>query len=472
VAGCDYRFGPFLLMPGRRRLLRAGEELRLSTRAFALLVTLVERAGAVVPRQDLIARAWPGTVVEEVNLRVHISALRAALRTDGLAQRYIENVPGQGYCFVAPVNPHRAQAAGAEAARLPILGRDADIDRLAAELPRLRFVSLVGTGGVGKTALADAVAARLASQEGFRLCRADFALADDGSTPAAILADAAGLPRAEGADPLGALARHFDSLPLLVLFDHCEYRLQEAAALAEALLSRMPRAVLLACSREPLLADGETLYRPAPLGLPSPWPGSTAAEVLAAPSAALFQRCALQHDPGFTLSDVDAPALAALCIQLDGLPLAIALSAGLVTAFGVRELPSRRHERYAGLVDKPACLPRRQRTLPASLEWSYQRLPLREQIVLRHLAGFRHPFSLADAICAIRCSQLPPPVVLEIVMALVAKSFIGVEPGQWGTMYRLLNTTRVFALEKLRAAGEGDAAMLHTDASAAMAVRA
>jgi len=453
AAGRDYRFGPFLLMPAQRCLLNGVDEVRLNKRAFDLLVMLVQRAGSVISHDELIAQVWSSTVVEEVNLRVHISSLRSVLREGGEQQRYIDNIPGQGYCFVAPVVVYDEQALELELSPAPLLGRDADIARLATDVPQRRFISIVGTGGIGKTALARAVGAQLAAQASYRLCRIDLGALADGTTALGALARSVGVPQIADADVVSALARGQANRPLLVVLDSCEYRLQEAAALADALLE-VPRLSLLTTSREPLLAHGETIFRPAPLALPAIRPGMGAAEVLAAPAVALFVQSALAHDRRFVLRDENAAALASLCQQLDGLPLAIALSAELIASFGVDELLAKRHDRFCTLVADAALRPPRHRTLWASLEWSYQRMSLQEQIVLRRLSVFRRNFSFADAMLAIRCARLSTAAILDILMALVAKSLISVVPGLQGTQYRLLNTTRTYAFEKLCAAGE------------------
>ncbi|WP_296001713.1 winged helix-turn-helix domain-containing protein [Rugamonas sp.] len=462
LAGSDYRFGPYLLMPAQRCLLNAGGAVRLSKRAFDLLTALVERAGSVVSHGNLIARAWPTTVVEEVNLRVHISALRGVLRAGGASQRYIDNVPGQGYCFVAPVAVLEAPpvAAGETAA---LLGRDCEIARLAADVPRLRFISLVGTGGIGKTALAQAVGARLAAQGEFRVCHIDFGALGDGGAALGVLARAAGLAPMAERDVVAALALGWSNRPLLVVLDSCEYQIQEAAALADALLAHVPGVALLATSREPLLAHGESIVRPPPLALPPRWPGMGAADVQGYPAVALFERSARARQKDFVLRDADAAALAALCQRLDGLPLAIALAAELIESFGIDELLDKRHDRFCMLVADVAPRPARHRTLWASLEWTFQRLPLREQIVLRRMSVFRLSFSIADATAAIRCTRLAPADILDILMALVAKSLVNVEPGEGGTRYRLLTTTRTFMFEKLCAAGEQGLGMAGVD---------
>lgn len=438
TAGREYRFGAFVLMPDQRRLLSDGAQVRLTRRAFDLLVTLVEGAGRVISHHQLIASAWPNSVVEEVNLRVHISALRTALRRGGGVDRHIDNIPGQGYCFVAPVTVRHPSAQALPP--LALVGRDSECARLVADLRVKRFISLVGTGGVGKTALAGAVAAELAGQDGVRVHRVDLSVLDDGDTPQAALARTAGL----------SLAGALEPGPVLVVLDHCEYRLHEAAALAEALLERFPRLMLLASSREPLLAEGETLFRPSPLTLPQP--EQPAAEALTAPALALFMRSARANAPDLVLGDDDVADLAVLCRHLDGLPLALELYAGLVGSLGVRAV-ARACPAHA-LAAEPAPRPPRQHSLWASLGWSFQRLPLREQVVLRRLAAFRHAFSLGDAMRMVDGAQLSPSALLEILIALVAKSLISVAPGPQGTQYRLLNTTRSFAFEKLCAAGE------------------
>ena len=447
----DYRFGSFLLMPAQRRLLHLTEQVRLSKRAFDLLVALVERAGTVISHNELIARAWPGTVVEEVNLRVHISALRGVLRKGGDPQRYIDNIPGQGYCFVARVASYDEQLVEPQSS-LPLLGRDADIARLYADVQSLRFISIVGTGGMGKTALAHAVSARLAARDAQRVYQVDLGALDEGATVLGALARAACVP--QSADVVTTLAYGGSRRPLLVVLDSCEYRLQEVAALAEILLDQVPRLSLLTTSREPLLAHGETIYRPAPLAVPHIHPGMTAADVADAPAVALFVQRALACDSKFVLRDENVATLAALCQRLDGLPLAIALAAELTVAFGIDELLVRRFDRFCMVMVDAALRPPRHHTLWSSLEWSYQRLPLREQLVLRRLAVFRRSFSIADATAAMRCERLSASAVLDILMALVAKSLISVEPEEQGTLYRLLNTTRVFALEKRCIANE------------------
>ena len=164
-------FGSFRLVPVQRVLLDEGKPLRLGSRALDILITLVERAGQTISKRELIARAWPGTVVEEASLRVHVAALRKALGDGHADKRYIANLSGRGYAFVAPVTrEHRLPAIASpngtdEAGNLPVLltrvvGRDDVISALTTLLARRRFLTIVGPGGIGKTTLAVAVADR------------------------------------------------------------------------------------------------------------------------------------------------------------------------------------------------------------------------------------------------------------------------------------------------------------------------
>src|SRR6266403_1002550 len=164
-----FAFGSFRLIPAQRMLFEDGKPLRLGSRALDILVTLVERAGETLPKEQLIARAWPDTVVDEGALRVHVAALRKALGDGRAGKRYIANIPGRGYSFIAPVAREQRQPAIAptnEAAvggnllalLARIVGRDDIIAALTAQLARHRFLIIVGPGGIGKTTVAVAVA--------------------------------------------------------------------------------------------------------------------------------------------------------------------------------------------------------------------------------------------------------------------------------------------------------------------------
>jgi DNA-binding winged helix-turn-helix (wHTH) protein len=163
-------FGPFRLFPARQLLLEGEKPLRLGSRALEILKVLVESPGTLVSKEDLVARVWPSTFVEEGNLRVHMAALRRALGDGHAGSRYVATVPGRGYRFVAPVSQlveplpsPRQIAPQALTHNLPVsltrmVGRDTVVDALAAQLPHRRFITVAGPGGIGKTTVALAVA--------------------------------------------------------------------------------------------------------------------------------------------------------------------------------------------------------------------------------------------------------------------------------------------------------------------------
>src|SRR5262245_53234356 len=208
-------FGSFRLLPAQRILLNDGKPLRLGSRALDILVTLVERAGETIPKEQLIARTWPDTVVDEGALRVHVAALRKALGDGRNGRRYVTNNPGRGYTFVTPVTREHAPQGAAPSSgvgagnNLPapltrIIGRDEVIAALATQLARRRFLTIVGPGGIGKTTVARAVAE---IARGSYLDGAWFvglaSISDPGLVPSA-LGTALGIPPL-GADPLPGL---------------------------------------------------------------------------------------------------------------------------------------------------------------------------------------------------------------------------------------------------------------------------
>jgi DNA-binding winged helix-turn-helix (wHTH) protein len=335
-------FGPFRLLPTQRLLLEADKPVRLGSRALDILIALVERPGELVSKAELMARLWPSAFVEEGTLKVHVAALRRALGDGHSGRRFIATSPGQGYHFVAPVTraeePERTAPTAASTGHernLPVLltrliGRSDTIARLAEQLPRQRLLTVVGPGGIGKTSVALAVADTQIAAYEHGVWLVDLApLADPRFVPTALAAAIGFEIRSENSLP-GLIAFLKDKRMLLVL-DNCAHVVDAAAGLAVAILKGAAGVHILATSREPLRAQGEQVYRLPPLSSAPASPRLSAAEALAYPAVELFVERAGSLGE-FELRDADAPIIAEICRQLDGIPLAIEFAAARVGA--------------------------------------------------------------------------------------------------------------------------------------------
>jgi DNA-binding winged helix-turn-helix (wHTH) protein len=258
-----YAFGAFRLVPQERKLLLANEPVHIGSRAFTMLVALVERAGTIVSADELMRLVWPGISVEEANLRVQLGSLRKALAR-GEGRGAIETVPLRGYCFVLPVvqTAGPATPAGAEAEHnlptslTPTVGRTEAIELLVKSLASHRLVTIIGPGGIGKTTVALAVARQSLPLfvDGARFV--DFSSLFESRLVASALASALGIS-VLSEDPLTGLVAHLRGKPILIVLDTCEHVVDAAATLAETLLARLPGIRILATSREALRAKGE-----------------------------------------------------------------------------------------------------------------------------------------------------------------------------------------------------------------------
>jgi len=319
-------FAPFRLVPSQQLLLEDGKPVRLGSRALDILIALAERPNELVSKEDLIARAWPDTFVEEGNLRVHIATLRRALGDGQAGKRYVANIPGRGYRFVAPVSLSPEQeplapppSAATRTYDLPspptrMLGRDDIVNSLISQLPQRRFITLVGPGGIGKTTVALAVADRSTASypDGVRFV--DLApLTDPLLVPSALAFVLGSAIRSDSPIP-GLVALLRDKKMLLVL-DSCEHVIDAAASLAEQVLRGAPGVHILTTSREALRAQGERVQRLGPLGVPAVSAGLTAEEAITYPAV---RRLAV-FAGGFTLdatqpitasTDIDAADIA------------------------------------------------------------------------------------------------------------------------------------------------------------------
>ncbi|MCM2461011.1 helix-turn-helix transcriptional regulator [Pseudomonas sp. CG7] len=455
-------FGPYRVHPRQRLVLEGEQPLRLGRRAVEILLVLLEHAGEVVSKQQLIARVWPRSVVEDTNLRVHVAALRKALGDGQAGQRYIVTVAQRGYSFVAPLAfesldplariPHPSLARNLPLQRTRLIGRQALVENLVAQLPRKRFITLVGTGGIGKTTVALRVAERLIGhyRDGTHLL--DLASLNDAAMIAPNLCALLDLPLQDG-DPLDTLARQLKERHLLLVLDNCEHLIDAIAQLSETLLRGAPHLHILATSREGLRAEGEHMQRLDALAFPPremPIEGYPALEY---PALQLFAERAMASRDDFELTDREVPLVIDICQRLDGIPLAIELAAGQLGRFTLEALHRHLQDSVALLHNDTGAAPRQQ-TLRATLDWSFALLTACEQTCLRRLAVFMGSFNLASAAAVIVGQHVAPEQVLVSISQLVAKSLLNVEIGDEEVRYRLLDTTRRYALEKLAEAGE------------------
>jgi predicted ATPase len=253
---------------------------------------------------------------------------------------------------------------------------------------------------------------------------------------------------------LPRLVEYLRDQQMLIVLDSCEHVVETAAALAEQLLAGAQGIHILATSREPLRADGERLYRLSPLESPADIPDLTAAEAFAFPAVQLFVERALGVVDEFELSDADAPILSDICRRLGGVALAIELAAARVDAFGIRQLSTLLDDRFRILRRGKRTAQPRHQSLAATLDWSYEFLPEAERIVLRRLSLFAGPFTLESAIAVAEDADTD---AVDGIAALVAKSLVSADVGSETVLYRLPDTTRAYAMQKLVESGEFDA---------------
>jgi DNA-binding winged helix-turn-helix (wHTH) protein len=336
-------------LPHRREFLVDGQPIKLGSRAFDILTALVERAGEVVGKDELIARAWPQTFVEESNLKIQISALRRALGDGQAGHRYVVTIPGRGYNFVAPVSRDEAVPAPRSTMapvgmnNLPhavtrVIGREEIVAALVSRLSRQRLMTIVGPGGIGKTTVALAVAERMIASYEHGVWLVDLAPLGDPrlvpSTVATVLSLEIGTE-----DPLLGLIAAIKDRHLLLLLDNCEHVVEETAGLAAAILNGAPGVDILATSREALGVRGERESRLVSLAAPPAALRPTAAEAATFSAVQLFVERVTAVVEDFALTDVNAPLVAEICRRLDGLPLAIEFAAPRARCSGSKALP-------------------------------------------------------------------------------------------------------------------------------------
>jgi predicted ATPase/DNA-binding winged helix-turn-helix (wHTH) protein len=458
-----------------RRELRANRvAVPIGGRAFEILETLVASAGQLVTKDDLMTQVWPGAVVGENTLQVHISAIRKAL---GAERGWLKTASGRGYRLLGHwtarlqdggagrvnVTPE-LRAAQASRTTLPaavsdLIGREAVVQHLQDLMSAYRVVTLTGPGGIGKTRLALEIARILLPAFEDDISLVELAsLSDAGLVPAAT-ARALGLDLGVNEVSAESLARAIGGRKFLLVIDNCEHVIDAVAGVVETIIRQCPAASVLATSREIMRIEGEFTYRVPPLDFPA---GDQSAlspgDFLNSAAVQLFIARAKAWRP--TLQRHDAlPTIAAICRKLDGIHLAIEFAAARTETFGLEQLLSHLDDRFAFLTSgRRTALPK-QRTLLATLDWSFELLPEIERVILRRLAVFAGGFTFEAACAVVATGEMRSQEVVDGVSNLVAKSLVVVEAGETATRCFLLETVRAYALAKLGESDETDIMM-------------
>ncbi|HVJ54569.1 MAG TPA: winged helix-turn-helix domain-containing protein [Aliidongia sp.] len=442
----EHVIGRYRLQPSRG-LYAGGVPVVLGAKALDILTALVEAGGSLVTKDELLTQVWPGLVVEEHNIQVHISALRKAL---GDEAGWIVTVPRLGYRFVGPLG-RTAPMMSLPRPFNRLFGREEDLAAIRSLLDTARLVTIAGPGGIGKTRIGLELAYEIGSRYRDGAVFIDLSELEDPSLAVSLVAAAlqiefTGNPKPE------QLTRRLKERELLILLDNCGHVLDAVAPLAELILAEAPGISLLATSREPLTCAGEQVYRLPLLLVPSDQPSSPA-EALASSAVALLVDRLKAADPHFELTDALVCTVGCICRRLDGLPLAIEMIGALALDLGLETMAARLEQPFNLPYSVTRTIAPRHRSLEATLDWSHALLSPAEQIMLRRLSVFPGLFSLETVRAVIGSEALPGPACSDLLVRLVRKSLVSIDTAA-PLPYRLLETIRTYAAEKLEEAGE------------------
>ncbi|WP_168791462.1 ATP-binding protein [Paraburkholderia aromaticivorans] len=464
------RIGPLQVDLASRELFLDGQPVRIGSRAFDILAVLIGANGALVSKSAMLERVWPDTIVEENNLQVHMSALRKVL---GESRNLIQTVSGRGYRLVsreacaeqtgnavhdnAPdaaedIAPVRSVPNNLPANSSSLIGRDQAISDIAQALASTRHVTLVGSGGIGKTRLAIEIARSLLAHFPEGVYLVPLACTVDANSVLAMFAHSVGVSAASGPLTLARISKELGERRVLFVLDNCEHVLGPAAELAEALLNVSPAIRILATSREPLRVVDEHLYWVASLDVPAR--DDESQHVLQRSAVQLFLSRARAIDARFSSDDRSIHLTGTVCRRLDGIPLAIELAAARAAILGIETLADHLDDRFNMLTGgNRTALPRHQ-TLKATLDWSHALLDDAERTTLRRLGVFVNSFTIDSAIALVSDDGLHESDVIAALSGLVEKSLVVMQAERGKASYRLLETTRAYAMQKLDDNGE------------------
>jgi predicted ATPase/DNA-binding winged helix-turn-helix (wHTH) protein len=455
-----YRFGRFELQPNQRRLLNDGRPVELGHRAFDVLLALVERAGQLVTKDQLLGLVWPGVVVEENNLQVQVSTLRKILGTAAIA-----TTAGRGYCFTLELAPD------SESSSLPVtprhnlpsqltsfIGHDDDLEEYAALLEQTRLLTLTGIGGCGKTRLALKLAERVLPLFPDGVWFVDLAPLADAERLPLTVASTLGVRQQMDRPPIETLCEHLARRRALIVLDNCEHLNPACAELTQRLLGAAPDLHVLVTSREGLSVPGERSVTVRSLELPAVGSEHDLAGLESCEAVRLFVERARLAAAKFALDAATAPTVSEICHRLDGIPLAIELAAARVKVLSLEEIRMRLDDRFRLLTRGGGGALGRQQTLLAAIQWSYDHLSQDEQWLLRLLSVFVGGWTLAAAVRVIG-DPVDEYRVLDLLTGLVDRSLVTMARIADGTTrYAMLETVRQYAQERLNESPEGDAA--------------
>jgi len=446
------RFADCELDLGRFVLRRGGEEIRIEPQVFDVLAYLVGHRGAVVRKEELLDAVWGDRFVSESALTTRIKAVRQAVGDDGRRQSIIRTVHGKGYEFVATAVEHQEDPAavakyptstGSSIAVpvQPLIGRETVLAQLGGMVGDGRLVTLVGPGGVGKTALAMELARTIGDQ--FEL----VGVVDEDATAAA-LATAIDVNLRKSSSIDDAIVELLRPRQSLLVLDNCEHLIEPVAELVARILREAPGVSIVVTSREPLAVAGERVWTvdPLPTG-PDDVLGShpNLHELVEIPAVALFVARAEAADPSFVVDETTAPLVAEICRRLDGIPLAIELAAARARAIGVAQIAHRLDQRFGVLKAIRRGSDPRHRTMHDAISWSYDLLEPDEKSLFTALSVFAGSFDLRSAE-----ALLPGSDALDLVTRLTERSMLAVRPAAGGLRrYEVLETLREYGRARL-----------------------